>query len=265
MQVLVIYPGRFQPPHRGHAASYEALVNKFGQDNVYVVTSNVTAPVTNPFNFADKTMLLTKLGIPAGKIAQVQNPYQAQEIVRDVPDPENTALIFAVSNKDMAAGQERFKFGTKKNGQPSYMQPYPKDGKKLQALTKHAYVYITPTVNFKVRGADANSASTIRNMYIKGNQSDRRGIIHDLYGIDDATIKNAFDKKLLPAEKLIKYGRPSQDGDQVLQGPTLQKEHKIQLKKLLESAQHAEMLAAHAYRHFKENLITDYLEEKNRC
>ena len=52
MRTIVIYPGRFQPGHKGHKSSYDYLANKFGAENVYVATSNVTAPVTNPFSFA---------------------------------------------------------------------------------------------------------------------------------------------------------------------------------------------------------------------
>jgi hypothetical protein len=63
-------------------------------------------------------------------------------------------------------------------------------------MTKHAYVAVTPTVNFKVRGADANSASQIRKKYIDGNDSDRDQIIADLYGDVDTGIRDIFDLKL---------------------------------------------------------------------
>jgi hypothetical protein len=66
----------------------------------------------------------------------------------------------------------------------------------MQNMTKHAYVAVTPTVNFRVRGADANSASQIRKEYIAGNDADREQIIADLYGDMDAGIKDIFDRKL---------------------------------------------------------------------
>ena len=263
MRTIVIYPGRFQPAHKGHKSSYDFLTKTFGDGNVYVATSDVVAPVTSPFSFAEKVTMLSKLGIPSGKIAKVRNPYQAQEITKDIADPENTALVFAVSEKDMQSDAPRFKFGTKKDGSPSYMQPYPKDG-KVEPLTKHAYVMITPTTNFKVKGKDANSASEIRKLYINGNDNDRNTIINDLYGQPDPALKDIFDAKLLPVSQTVNYGKPQVDGDQVLQGPTLQKEHKEKLVKILESVQVLERRAAHCYRAFEEDLRVDYILEDGR-
>ena len=210
MNTVVIYPGRFHPFHRGHKASYDELVKQFGAGNVYVVSSDLTAPLTSPFSFDDKRKMMAKLGIPSDKIVQVKNPYQAHEVTRSVPDPENTRLIFAVSEKDMAGDAARFKFGTKKDGTPSYMQPLPANLKKAQPMTKHSYVAVTPTVNFKVRGKDANSASEIRKEYIAGNSADRDSIIVDLYGEAYPEIRDLFDKKLgtsQQAQELIKEAR----------------------------------------------------------
>jgi len=196
MRTVVIYPGRFHPFHRGHKASYDYLVKRYGDRNVFVVSSDKQDPETSPFSFADKLDMMTKLGISPGQVAQVVNPYQAKEIKDEIDNPENTVLIFAVSEKDMAGDDARFNFRPKKDGSPSYMQPLPADQKDMKNMTQHAYVAVTPTVNFKVRGADANSASQIRKKYIDGNESDREQIIADLYGDVDAGIKDIFDRKL---------------------------------------------------------------------
>jgi hypothetical protein len=265
MRTIVIYPGRFQPGHKGHKSSYDFLANKFGEENVYVATSDVTAPVTNPFSFADKTQMLTKLGIPSGHIVKVRNPYQAQEITKDISDPEHTALVFAVSEKDMHGEDARFKFGVKKNGDPSYMQPYPEGG-KLKPLTKHAYVMVTPTVNFKVKGKDANSASEIRKIYSAGNEADRKQIIHDLYGEADKNIEELFNKKLGVAQKAkeVVIQQPPIDANVIdvppPQGPM--SEHKQKLAKLLESTLLAERTAAKCYAPFIEDLRPNYIDEK---
>jgi hypothetical protein len=196
MRTVVIYPGRFHPFHRGHKASYDYLVKGYGDRNVFVVSSDKQELETSPFSFADKLDMMTKLGINPGQIAQVANPYQAKEIRDEIDDPENTILIFAVSEKDMSGEDARFNFRPKKDGNPSYMQPLPSDGKGMKNMTQHAYVAVTPTVNFRVRGADANSASEIRKQYIAGNDSDRDQIIADLYGDVDTGIRDIFDRKL---------------------------------------------------------------------
>jgi hypothetical protein len=196
MRTVVIYPGRFHPFHRGHKASYDYLTRSYGDRNVFVVSSDKQDLETSPFSFADKLAMMTKLGIGPGQVAQVKNPYQAQEIKSEIDDPENTVLIFAVSEKDMTGEDARFSFGPKKDGSPSYMQPLPKDNKNMKPMTQHAYVAVTPTVNFRVRGVDANSASQIRKEYISGNDADRDQIIADLYGDVDPGIRDIFDRKL---------------------------------------------------------------------
>ena len=205
MNYLVIYPGRFHPFHRGHRASYDYLTKKYGQDNVYIATTGVQAPVTSPFTFADKVQMISTLGIPAGHVVKVSNPYQSREITDSIPSEEkaNTVLIFALSAKDA----ERFNFAPKRDGTPSYLQPMPKNLKQLKPMTKHAYVEIVPTVNFKVRGRDANSASQIREFYIKGNNNDRDQIIADLYGEAYPELRDIFDDRLGVSEQVQKIVR----------------------------------------------------------
>jgi len=207
MNYLVIYPGRFHPFHLGHKASYDWLTQQFGENNVYVASSGKQEAETSPFEYADKVKMATKLGVPAGRIKQVKNPYQATEITAALSDEEkaNTVLVFAVSAKDA----ERFNFAPKKDGSPGYLQPLPEDEKGIEPMTQHGYVVVTPTVNFRVQGADANSASQIRKLYTAGNDNDRDQIIVDLYGAADSELRDIFDQALgvnKPQEGII-YGQ----------------------------------------------------------
>ena len=207
MNYLVIYPGRFHPFHRGHMASYEWLTRQFGENNVYIASSNVQDPETSPFEFSDKVKMATKLGVPPGHVINVKNPYQATEITSSLSDEEraDTALIFAVSEKDA----QRFNFAPKKDGSPSYLQPIPENKKGMKPMTKQGYIAITPTVNFRVKGVDADSASQIRKLYLDGNDNDRNQIITDLYGAPDPELKAIFDERLgvnRPQEGII-YGQ----------------------------------------------------------
>ena len=38
LDALVVYPGRFQPFHKGHKAVYDGLVKKYGRDRVFIAT-----------------------------------------------------------------------------------------------------------------------------------------------------------------------------------------------------------------------------------
>jgi len=207
MNYLVIYPGRFHPFHLGHKASYDWLTQQFGENAVYIASSDKQNDEDSPFRYEDKVKMVTKLGVPAGHIKQVKNPYQATEITDALSDEEkaNTVLIFAVSAKDA----ERFNFAPKKDGSPGYLQPLPEKEKAIKPMTQHGYVVITPTVNFRVKGADANSASQIRKLYTAGNDNDRDQIIVDLYGATDPELRAIFDKQLgvdAPQEGII-YGQ----------------------------------------------------------
>lgn len=225
MNYLVIYPGRFHPFHLGHKASYDWLTRRYGENNVYIASSSVQAPGTSPFSFGDKIAMMTKLGIPPGHVVNVKNPYQATEITSGLSNEEkaNTALIFAVSAKDA----ERFNFAPKKDGSASYLQPSPENKKGMQPMTRHGYVVVTPTINFRVRGVDADSASKIRKLYLDGNNSDRNQIITDLYGSPDPELRAVFDQRLgadAPQEAII-YGK-----EQVFAGDnpvTVMREHKL--------------------------------------
>ena len=206
MNYLVIYPGRFHPFHLGHKASYDWLTRKYGENAVFVASSEKQDAKTSPFKYADKITMMAKLGVPAGRIQKVENPYQATEITSRLSDEEkaNTVLIFAVSAKDA----RRFD-PARKDGSPSYLQPLPANAKKLLPMTQQGYIEITPTVDFQIQGQPANSASQIRKLYVSGNDNDRNQIIVDLYGAADPELRDIFDKQLgvnAPKEGVI-YGQ----------------------------------------------------------
>ena len=144
--VVAIYPGRFQPMGSHHYKAYKNLVSKFGAKNVYIATSNATGP-KSPFTFAEKKKIISAYGVPSNRIIKVKNPYQATEITSKLPD--NTAVVFAVGEKDgsrLTAGK--------------YFDKY-KDGKKMDAYKEHGYIYILPHVALKVGGKEM-SGTTIR-------------------------------------------------------------------------------------------------------
>jgi hypothetical protein len=244
-------------------ASYEYLTKRYGDNAVYIVTSDVQAPVTSPFSYADKVEMMTTLGVPVSHIVRVKNPYQAKEITDNLsPEEKNTtALIFAVSEKDMQEGSARFQFGTKKNGEPTYLQPMPENQKQIKPMSQHAYVMVTPTVNFRVQGADANSASQIRQLYIKANDADRNSIIADLYGEVIPQLRDTFDSRLGTAERVQEfiYGTPIVDAG--IKEPGI-REHRQRVSRLLEQVIRLERRVEQAHRPLHEELIEDYIEER---
>ncbi len=192
-QVLVCYPGRFQLPHLGHKAVYNFLVKKFGANNTYVVTSDKVELPKSPFNFAEKSQLIGLTGIPKNRVVQSSQPYRAPELLSQF-DTSNIVVIFAISEKDMAE-DPRFKFGTKKDGSPTYFQPFVSID-KCRPASEHGYLLTTPTFQFDVLGKPVQSASEIRNMFINGDNKTRIKIFTDLYGKFDQSAFNLIASKL---------------------------------------------------------------------
>jgi hypothetical protein len=217
MNYLVIYPGRFHVFHLGHKAVYNYLVQKWAPlgGSVYIATSDVQAPVTSPFSYSDKVAMLTKMGVPASHILKVSNPYSIDEYANNLPDADNTVLIFAVGAKDQklikdANGKTiqrpRFNFNPTRTGEPQKIQPLPENLNQCRPVSnKVAYVDVVDTQEFKVRGKTITSASEIRNMYIKGSDADRDQIITDLYGTYYPELRDIFDKRLGVTEQVKEY------------------------------------------------------------
>lgn len=178
-RVVVIYPGRFSPWHKGHAQVYKHLVGKYGFENVYIATSNKVEPPKSPFDFSDKLKMITLTGVDPSRVVQSTQPYIAKEITSQY-NPETDVVIFAVSEKDMAE-DPRFAFKPKKDGSPSYFQPL-QDINQCEPISKHGYITTVPTFTFEVMGQPANSASQIRAMFQQSDEGTRKKIVKDLFG-----------------------------------------------------------------------------------
>jgi hypothetical protein len=139
-KIVVVYAGRFQPFHKGHYATYQKLVSKFGAGNVYIGTSNDTSGNKSPFNFNEKKIIMNKMfGIPSNKIIQVKNPYAPKEVLSGM-NGKTTAYIAAVGQKDADRLQGK------------YFKPY--NGKTGYGYDKIGYVYPVPAEDNAISGTD---------------------------------------------------------------------------------------------------------------
>ena len=181
--IIAIFPGRFQPFHRGHATVFDYLQHEFGAENSFIATSN-TQSDTSPFDFDEKTILANRWGY-GENMRYTKSPYKPHEIT-DNYDGEQDKVIFALSIKD----QDRFEITNS-----SYFQHWDAD-LNLKSFSEHAYILTVPTFKFKIAGNWVNSATGIRNAYTLANEKTRRQIIRDLYGEYDPEIKALFDRKL---------------------------------------------------------------------
>jgi hypothetical protein len=199
-KVVVVYSGRFQPFHKGHYATYDHLVKKFGKDNVYVGTSNVTDSKKSPFNFKEKKIIMTKMfGIPSNKIVNIRNPYAPEEILNKY-DEDTTGFITVVGEKD----QNRL--GGK------YFTPY--KGKVTEPYLDKGYVYAAPAQPNAISGTD------VRYWLSAGTEADRKKGFSKAYPKFDDQIFKLITLKLKSLKEYIneEIKLNVKVGDQILMG-----------------------------------------------
>jgi len=189
-KVVVIYPGRFQPFHLGHASVYNKIKKEFPTADVYIATSNKEKLPKNPFNFEEKMQMIVSSGIDPALVMKTKNPWAAKEISGRY-NKEHTKLIFAIGEKDA----ENYTYKRQYDGKPSYMQKY-KSVDDCKPMGEHAYVMIAPHMEFTINGNPVSNASQIREKYRNADDTERKRIITDLYGKFRPEIYNLFNKKL---------------------------------------------------------------------
>lgn len=242
-QIVVIYPGRFQPFHKGHAMVFSRLIAKFGRNNVYVATSDKRNEKNDdsfderyPFTFAEKAYFMQLAGVPEDRIVQASNPFQVKSVMASdripVSNPENTVIIFAVSEKDMVddpkTGQKPyFSFKPKKDGSESYYQPIPKNIAETENMNEHGYIMTVPVFEFTVLGKPFTSSTEVRDLYRNSDEKTRQMIIADLFG------KYTTEAEQIMADKLMRQPTSEETAEPKL--PTKTKLKKVKMPKIVES------------------------------
>jgi hypothetical protein len=174
--LVVVYSGRFQPFHAGHYVSYLKLCQKFGKDNVYIATSNVTSGPKSPFNFNEKKEIATKMfNVPSDKFIQISNPYAPKEILQNF-DGKTTAYIAAVGEKDESRLSGK------------YFKPY--KGKTGYGYSEIGYTYAVPAESNPISGTD------VRNWLGSGDEESKKKRFLKAYPKFNADIFKMITNKL---------------------------------------------------------------------
>jgi hypothetical protein len=182
-KVVVVYSGRFQPFHKGHYATYDNLIKKFGKDSVYIGTSDVTDNKKSPFGFKEKKAIMMKMfGIPSNKIFNVRNPYAPQEILNKF-DSDTTGFITVVGEKD----------SSRLSGK--YFTPY--KGKVEQGYLDKGYVYASPAQPNAISGTD------VRYWLSSGSEMERKKNFTKAYPKFDDQIFKLITLKLKGLKECI--------------------------------------------------------------
>ena len=192
-QLVVLYPGRFQPFHLGHADVFRDLQSKFGRDNVFIATSNKVELPKSPFNFSDKTVFMNAAGVPSDRIIEVTNPYKLPE---PQFNPANTIFIAVVGSPD----RDRLKPDSiKKDGNPSYFKTF-ESLDKCTTADKHGYVIVADerqkVITINGQAVDVSHGTPARAAWnaVRDNPKSRSEYLLQMYGRDDAELGRVLDK-----------------------------------------------------------------------
>jgi hypothetical protein len=195
--IIAIYPGRFQPFSKHHADAFAWLVSKFGQDS-YIATTDKVDPPKSPLNFSEKKMIIDKFGY-GPNLVQVKNPYKAEEITSKY-NPEDTAIVFMVGEKDMT-DDPRFAMKPKKDGSAGYFKAYEENEDNLQGFDRHGYLIVSPNdpvegQKYEIPGYGRLNGTNVRKaLSSTTNPEERKKLFISIFGWYDPKIDKMLQTK----------------------------------------------------------------------
>lgn len=146
VKVVGIYPGNFQPPHRGHLYVYKKLRQLVGPETFVVTTSKTPTPEA-PLNFGEKENIWVRHGVPASHVVKVEDWHRPVEIFQKFSSKHTTA-VFVLNQKEWdtlrihVSTVENKPVWNDNNNKPSYFQPYRGNESTMKSFEIHGYVQI---------------------------------------------------------------------------------------------------------------------------
>jgi cytidyltransferase-like protein len=190
-RLVVVYGGRFEPFHRGHYEAYRWLCKKFGEENVWIATSNKTnfnpkSGDISPFNFKEKKEIMVAMyDINPRRIVQSKNPAFRPQEVFDLYKGFPIIYVSAVGKKDA----DRYHTGTFFKELP---QPFVKrDVEALATLDDSVGYYVE--VPMIVRDL---SGTEVRKQLKSAKGDEREKLFKKFFGVYNSIIDSLIIAKL---------------------------------------------------------------------
>jgi hypothetical protein len=208
--IIAIYPGRFQPFSKHHSNAFKWLKSgewldkqKYNQDSYIATTDKVELP-NSPLNFSEKKMIIDKYKFGSDpNLTQVKNTYSAEEITSKY-DPENTAVVYMVGEKDST----RFTNKPKKDGSAGYFKPYKGNEDNLEGYNKHGYIIVAPHVNIDIPGIGEMSGTNVRKaLSADVSEDEYKKLIISVFGWYDPEIAKMLKEKFTNSAKVMKESK----------------------------------------------------------
>lgn len=202
-RTIAIYAGRFQPMGKHHIEVFKAAQEEFGEENTFIVTSNIVKLPKSPLSFAEKKSIMVQQDIPADKIIEENNPYKLVNFLKQF-DQATTAIVYIIGKKDMA-GEDgkapRFKITSSNE--------YDTNKDQLKPISENAYyIYVAPHVKSSVlvkkedgkkETIKLESGTQIRKLISQGDKN----IFKAILGIYNEKIYNFLVAKFRESEAYV--------------------------------------------------------------
>jgi len=191
-KVIVIYPGRFMPPHLGHVYSYTKLREAFPENDIYLTTSDVEKDAKHPFSFEDKKEILQTMfsDIPEETILNQHYPYDVKAILESLDlNPKETIVVVGIGEKDF---DSRFK-------DDPYWIDF--DGMLDYTAKHHAYKYKLPQLQLQI-GTEIISGSVIREIMGGDDETKKKRLFKTVYPEWNGKIFKLIDKAINALETI---------------------------------------------------------------
>jgi len=177
---IVIYPGRFQPMGKHHFKTYKSACKKYGEENVYITTSNKIQEGRSPLSFKTKSDIMNLHGVPYEQIIETKNPYAPKELFQMLERTtgkqlSDFKLVVLVGEKDMKDNPRFNNVGmtksTKRNPvpRPTYFQFL---NENMETADVHGYLHVMPHVSYKLPNGKESSGTNIREFLSEASHSE---------------------------------------------------------------------------------------------
>ena len=218
--IIAVYPGRFQPMGKHHKDTYDWMVNTFGYDNSWILSSDSVKLPKSPFTFEEKLAIAQSYGIPEEKFINTKVPYahatwsKLKAILAERGQTlEDLVVYYVVGAKDQKE-DPRFTPGITKKGKPTYFQFEPPNTPTHQLAdgTKHGYLAIAPHVEYILPNGVESSGTELRRFLPTASPEE----FALATGITDPQIQGLIRNKLPPAGMLESVVYGNKDVDQAI-------------------------------------------------
>lgn len=109
--IVVLFPGKFNPMGIHQKEEYDRLCRKFGKENVYVITDDKVDIQRLPLSYDEKYAIMKRHGVK--NIIKSNTPYHATDVMEKF-DGQDTVVIYALGKDDLSKIRD-FKRLTKYN------------------------------------------------------------------------------------------------------------------------------------------------------